>query len=88
MPRFRLLYSRQYFPYIPLALSLAVMSLYFVRYIHSSATLMVSHYIHASAALIFRTLYPWLYEVFATIECGFTVKRVRDMIRTYSQKTD
>ena len=26
-----------------------------------------------------------LLEIEATIECGFTPKRVRDMIRTYSQ---
>ena len=51
MSIFRLLYSRQYFPDISLALSLAVLPLYFVRYIHGSAT------------LIFRMLYPWLYEV-------------------------
>ena len=25
-------------------------------------------------------------DIQATIECGFTLKRVRDMIRTYSQK--
>ena len=27
-------------------------------------------------------------DIQATIECGFTLKRVRDMIRTYSQITD
>ena len=26
-------------------------------------------------------------DIQATIECGFTLKRVRDMIKTYSQKT-
>ena len=26
-------------------------------------------------------------DIQATIECGFTLKRVRDMIRTYSQKS-
>ena len=48
------------------------MPLYFVRYIHSSTTLMFPttlmlplHYIHGSAAFVFRTLYPWLYEVLA-----------------------
>ena len=44
MPIFRLLYSRQYFHYISFALFLEV---YFVRYIHSSTTLM------------FPTLYSW-----------------------------
>ena len=35
---------------------MAVLPLYFVRYIH------------VSTALIFRTLYPWLYEVYAREE--------------------
>ena len=40
----------------------------------SSATIIplyFVHYIHRSAALIFRTLYPWLYEVFATLPLCF-----------------
>ena len=39
MPIFRLLYSWQHCPYISHALFLAVLTLYFVRYIHSSSTL-------------------------------------------------
>ena len=31
------------------------------------------HYIHWKAAPIFRTLYPWLYEVFALFEVVFPV---------------
>ena len=27
-------------------------------------------------------------DIQATIECGFTLKRIRDMIRTYSQRDD
>ena len=40
----------------------ALLPLYFVRYNH---TLIFIHYIHGSATLIFRTLYPWLYEFLA-----------------------
>ena len=55
MPIFRLLYSWQILP------------LHFIRYVHSSTTYIFRsvHYIHWRAVLIFRTLYPWLYEVFA-----------------------
>ena len=38
---------------------MAVLPLYFVRYIH------------VSTALIFRTLYSWLYEVFAVEYLNF-----------------
>ena len=48
-----------------------VLPLYFVRSVSGSrAFIFRIHYIHSStthggAALIFRTLYPWLYEVIA-----------------------
>ena len=64
MPIFRLLYSRQYFPYILFALFLAVVPLYFVYSIFIAVLpLCFLRYIHESAALTFCTLYPWLYEV-------------------------
>ena len=64
MPIFRLLYSRSYFPYISLALFLAVLPLYFVGYIHSSTTIIFcTLYSRRSVAVIFCTLYPWLCEV-------------------------
>ena len=66
MPIFRFLCSRQYFPYISLALFLAVVPLYFVSTIFITVLpLYFVYYIHGSAALIFRMLYPWLYEVLA-----------------------
>ena len=46
VPIFCLLYSRQYFSYILFTLFLAILSLYFVQFIHGSA------------ALIFPTPYP------------------------------
>ena len=64
VPIFRLLYSRSYFPYISLALFLAVLPLYFVGYIHSSTTIIFcTLYSRRSVAVIFCTLYPWLCEV-------------------------
>ena len=32
----------------------------------------------------FKQGFPWHSGIQATLECGFTLKRVRDMIRTYS----
>ena len=61
---FRLLYSRQYFPYIFFALFLAVVPLYFVYTIFIAVLpLCFLCYSNGSAALIFRMLYAWLYEV-------------------------
>ena len=59
VPIFRLLYSWQILP------------LHFIRYVHSSTTyiFLSVHYIHWSAVLIFRTPYPWLYEVLAECSC-------------------
>ena len=71
MPIFRLLCSREYFPYISFALFLAVVPLYFVSTIFIAVLpLYFVYYIHGSTALIFRTLYPWLYEVFAIDTSG------------------
>ena len=36
---------------------------YFVRYVHGSTYIYFVHYIHGRTDLMFRTLYPWLYEV-------------------------
>ena len=57
VPIFRLLYSWQILP------------LHFIRYVPSSTTYIFRsvHYIHWRAVLIFRTLYPWLYEVLARL---------------------
>ena len=64
---FRLLCSREYFPYISFALCLAVVPLYFVFTIFIAVLPLYFVYsINGSAALIFRTLYPWLCEVLAT----------------------
>ena len=74
MPIFRLLCTRQYFPYISFALFLAAVPLYFVstRFI-AVLPLYFVYYIHGgSAALIFRTLYPWLYEASAGNVLGFS----------------
>ena len=46
------IFCLQYYLYIP---SATIILLYFV------------HYTHRSAALVLRTLYPWLYEVLAVI---------------------
>ena len=48
------------FAVLPLCFSATIIPLYFV------------HYIHRSAALIFRILYPWLYEVLAQLFAGLT----------------
>ena len=57
VPIFHLLYSWQILP------------LHFIRYVNSSTTYVFrsGHYIHWRAVLIFRRLYPWLYEVFADL---------------------
>ena len=62
VPIFRLLYSWQILP------------LHFIRYVHSSTVYIFRsvHQIHWRAVLIFRTLYRWLYEVYALMECQLT----------------
>ena len=57
VPIFRLLYSWQILP------------LHFIRYVHSNTTYIFRsvHYINWRTVLIFRTLYPWLYELLAEI---------------------
>ena len=44
-----------------------ILPLHFIHYLHSSTTCIFCsvHCIHWRAVLIFFTLYPWLYEVFA-----------------------
>ena len=57
VPIFHLLYSWQILP------------LHFIHYVHNSTTYFFRsvQYIHWRAVLIFRTLYPWLYEVLAMV---------------------
>ena len=63
-----LIFCWQYCPYIS---SATIIPLYFV------------YYIHRSAALIFRTLYPWLYEVLAISLEHYITKRLKKIINTY-----
>ena len=52
----------------------------FCTLIHSSTTLMhFVHYIHGRTALIFRTLCPWLYEVFATKSQNHKFRQFEEM---------
>ena len=67
VPVFCLLYSWQYFPYTLYALFLEVLLLCFVRYGLFRPPLYFVHCVHGTAALIFRTLYSWIYEVFTEI---------------------
>ena len=64
VPIFGMLYSWQILPLYFLCSVCGRTALIFRPLFQSSTTLYFMHYIHESAAVTFRTLYPCLYEVF------------------------